>query len=130
MSKKYHLRFFFDWCSGGCLWAGNDAAREKYGEGSIDKYLPLSIETKELSRSLSAWHDESLNWRAPLDPGPWRQEECDKFNLASKELLQVIRDELGEEFNVINEQSPMVEDPDLDRYLADPKNFLRDKAEE
>jgi hypothetical protein len=69
------------------------------------------------------WHRASLNWDYPPDPGPWRQPECDRFNAAAAKLLTDIRVELGPTFEVINRQDKMVEDPDLDAYLADPKGF-------
>jgi hypothetical protein len=74
---------------------------------------------------LAEWHDTSLNWDYPPDPGPWRQQECDRFNTAVAELLADIRRELGPTFRVIVRQQPCVEDPDLDAYLADPKGFRR-----
>jgi hypothetical protein len=74
---------------------------------------------------LAEWHDTSLNWDYPPDPGPWRQPECDRFNDAVASLLADIRRALGPEFEVIDEQVSCVEDPDLDVYLADPKGFHR-----
>ncbi|HYV37796.1 MAG TPA: hypothetical protein VE988_19075 [Gemmataceae bacterium] len=74
---------------------------------------------------MAEWHDASLNWDYPPNPGPWRQVECDKFNRAAGELLSVIRADLGPDFQVIDEQRQIVEDPELDEYLASPKGFRR-----
>jgi hypothetical protein len=76
-------------------------------------------------RELDEWHRESLNWDYSLDPGPWRQPECDRFNAAVAQLLSDLRVELGPRFEVMNRQAVMVEDPDLDVYLANPKGFRR-----
>jgi hypothetical protein len=123
----YRLRFFFDW-GGGCLWAGDDTTRAAFGCGPLDgegSELPLSPQTQSRCRELGAWHDTSLNSAYPPDPGPWRQPECDRFNEAVKQLLATVRAELGEQFEVINQQREAVEDPDLDAYLADPEGFRR-----
>jgi hypothetical protein len=124
----YVLRYFFEW-GGGCLWPGDAAAYRDLGQGPLDLRepcpLPLSPQTLRRCRELADWHDTALNWEYPPDPGPWRQEECDRFNLASRELLATMRQELGAAFDLVDEQPVMAEDPDLDRYLADPKGFRR-----
>ncbi len=120
----YHLGYFFEY-GGPCLWAANDAARERFGYCVDLAQLPLSEETIRTAQQLGAWFSESLNWDYPPDPGPWRQDECDRFNRATAELLAVIRRELGDDFDVVDEQMRMAEDPNLDAYLADPKGFRR-----
>jgi hypothetical protein len=126
--EKYRLRFFCEWRDG-CLWPGNDAAYEAFDLGPYDVLdpcpLPLSDDTLRRCQELVAWHDTSLNWDYPPDPGPWRQAECDRFNEAVKCLVAALRTELGERFEVVNLQPEAVEDPDLDAYLADPKGFRR-----
>jgi hypothetical protein len=128
---KYVLRFFFEW-GGGCLWPGNDASYRELELGPYDVLnpcpLPLSAETLERCRRMGEWHDTSLNWDCPPDPGPWRQSECDRFNVAVGELLAEIQRQLGSEFEVIDRQLRHAEDPDLDAYLADPKRFRRTQA--
>jgi hypothetical protein len=52
-------------------------------------------------------------------------EECDRFNQAAFELCERIQGELGGEYEILNEQSPIMEDPNLDEYLKDPDNFKR-----
>jgi hypothetical protein len=71
------------------------------------------------------WHFTSLNQEYPPHPGPWRQEECDRFNQAAIELFERIQMELGGEYEVLNEQDPIIEDSDLDEYLKDPDSFKR-----
>lgn len=74
---------------------------------------------------LSEWHDTSLNWDYPPDPSSWRQEECDRFNKAATDLFEAVVRELGDDFEVVNTQGWLVEDPDLDAYLKDPHGFKR-----
>jgi hypothetical protein len=124
----YELRFFFEW-GGGCLWPGNDTARRDFDLGPYDLLepspLPLSPAILGRCRTLAEWHDTSLNWDYPPDPGTWRQSECDRFNAAAAELLADIRRELGPAFRVADSRLVCVEDPELDTYLADPKGFRR-----
>jgi hypothetical protein len=74
------------------------------------------------------WHDQALNWEYPPDPGPWRQDECERFNQAAKDLLITVRQELGDHFEVIDELVEETEDPDLDAYLRDPKAFKEKRS--
>jgi hypothetical protein len=71
------------------------------------------------------WFDTSLNWGYPPDPGPWRQEECDRFNAASLNAFDRLRTELGPDWDIVPNFADLREDPDLDRCLADPAGFQR-----
>lgn len=120
----YKLRYFFDYgCL--CLWADNEAARERFDYCVDLTKLLLSEATVAKAYEISEWFSRSLNWKYPPDPGPWRQDECDRFNDATADLLDMIRSELGLGYEVINEQQRLVEDSELDAYLADPKGFHR-----
>src|SRR5271163_5028489 len=126
MAPRFRLKFFCEWGGGPCLWADNDNARARFDVGGVDYgQLGLSLDTVELANRLCDWHDQSLNRDYPPDPGPWRQDECDRFNAAARDLLERIRRELGEEFEVIDHQWELGEDPDLDAYLKNPKGFRR-----
>ncbi len=123
---KYALDFWFEWRSQTAFWPENEAAYGRFGIGEIDPdELPLSEATRRQVRELAEWHDKSLNWDYPPDPGPWRQDECDRFNAAVVELYQTVERELGESFTLTNTQPVLREDPDLDAYLQDPKGFRR-----
>jgi hypothetical protein len=125
---KYRIHFLIEW-GGGCLWPGNEAAGKDFGLGPYDLLepcpLPLSEEVCRYCKELAAWHDAALNWDYPPDPGPWRQQECDRFNAAGSELLTAIRKELGAAFEVIEAEWKVTEDRDLDAYQADPRAFRR-----
>jgi hypothetical protein len=103
----------------------DERTKERFGSPIEPEYLPLSPETIARVYELIEWHDQSLNWEYPPDPGPWRQDECDRFNSAARELLEICRRELGENFELINAHKNISEDPDLDAYLQNPKEFKR-----
>lgn len=120
------LRFWFEWRSGAALWPANDTTYERFGVGAILlEELPLTPETQRRVRDVADWHDDSLNWEYPPDPGPWREEECARFNAAVRELYATIMRELGDPYEVIFAADELHEDPDLDEYLRDPEGFRR-----
>ena len=127
MEQKYKIKFFFDYGSGTCFWSGNDKARAKFNYPIKPEKLPISPETIKRLRDLLEWYDQSLNWESPSDPRTWFQEECDKFNSAVKQLFETVKTELGEEFELCNEQPNLIENPELDEYLKDSKGFRRKK---
>ena len=122
--ETYEVRYWFEW-RGPCLWSANDAARREFDYAVDYADVPLSAETIARIEELTAWHDTALNWDYPPDPGPWRQEECDRFNQAASDLYRQLVEELGPRFEVVDERRPETEDPDLDEYLRDPKGFKR-----
>jgi hypothetical protein len=123
---KYVVRFWFEWRSGTTFWPANEAARERFGTGPIEpEDLPLAPETRQRVREIAEWHDASLNWQYPPDPGPWREEECMRFNAAVRALHATAVRELGAPYELIFAADEVHEDPDLDTYLRDPKAFRR-----
>lgn len=124
MSASYVIRFFFEW-GGGVLWADNDRARDTFGYDIDPEDVGLSPATCQKLEQLSIWHDTALNRDYPPDPGPWRQEECDRFNAESHAIYATIQQELGADFAVLYHHHDLSEDPDLDAYLADPQGFKR-----
>lgn len=125
---QYKIRFFCEY-GGPCFWSANNAARARFGYSIDPEGLPLSLETISRTHELMRWFQDSLNWDYPPDPGPWRQEECDRFNDAARKLFDQVQMELGEEFTLSYEQREQMEDPDLDEYLRNPKGFKRKKNE-
>ena len=126
LEPTYRLRFFFDWRAD-CLWSDNDAARARFDYPVDPADLPLSLATRDEMGRVCGWHDTSLNWDYPPDPGPWREEECARFNAAARALLAAIRAELRPDYEIVDEFRDVHEDPDLDAYLADPKGFRRQR---
>lgn len=99
MPPRYRIRLMFEW-GGGCLWCGNDAARDRFDVGDIEDRLPLSAENRERLAELSAWHDTALDWDDPAGPSPWTPDDDVRFDAAASEVLERIRAELGPEFQV------------------------------
>ena len=100
MGPKYLVRLMFEW-GGGCLWCGNAATIDAFDVGPIEDRLPLSSSLLQRLKDMSAWHDSSLNWDYPPDPGPWSPDEYDRFENAVRGILAVIRAELGADFEVV-----------------------------
>lgn len=124
--RKYVLRFWFEWRSGTAFWPANAAAYARFGIGEIPpEALPLTMETQQRARALADWHDHALNWEYPPDPGPWREEECARFNAAVRALYAAAVRELGATFELLFAAREVHEDPDLDAYLRDPHGFHR-----
>ena len=125
MSKaEYRIRCFFDF-GGSYFWSGNDAARKRFGYPISPENLPLSAATIKQANELIDLFQTSLNWEYSSDPGPWRQDECDRFNAAARQLFETASLELGDDFELCSEQKNLAEDPDLDEYLKGPKRFRR-----
>ena len=125
------LRFFFDYGAGGCLWAGDDATRHSLGlgpvdaacynlQGQISRYqsLPLSEATGALITELDFEHSGYLNPIYPPDPSLWAQDLCDLFNAKIEHLLLLLRAELGEKYDILDQQIRHVQDQELEKYLT------------
>ena len=102
---KYRLRYFYDWS---CLplWSGNDAALAAFGYSVDLARLPLAAETVSRVRDICRWHDTALNQEYPPDTGLWNADECERFNVAAKQLLADLRSELGSDFEIVDEFEP------------------------
>ncbi|MFJ3644235.1 hypothetical protein ACIPRD_31455 [Streptomyces sp. NPDC090108] len=118
-------RFFFDARSGVVLWAATPEDRKVWGYPIELDRLPISRDLRDCLHRLMERYDTSLNWNYPPDPGPWREAECRDFNEAVHRALDTLRTELGPAWHIHDEFHALHEDPDLDRYLADPAGFVR-----
>lgn len=129
--SKGALRFFFDYGAGGCLWAGDDATREKLGVGPIDtdrhdlkerliRPAPVAVSAaaRILRDRLDAEHVSYLNPVYPPDPSLWTQARCDRFNAGVEDLLSSLRAELAMDYGIVDEQERYREDPALAAYLT------------
>ncbi len=100
---KYRLRYFFDPGAGICLWAANDAARERFGYPVDVQDLSLPENVWRRACYLTAWFDTSIDWNYPPDPSPWTIEERKRFNVAAQEMLALLRSHLGPEYEIVDE---------------------------
>lgn len=99
----YKLRYFFDFGSGICLWAANDAARDHFGYPVDSSKLPITSTLMHRVEFVLAWYDTFLDWDNPPRETRWRAIEGGQFNLAAQELLHLLQEELGVEFEIVNE---------------------------
>jgi len=100
---KYRLRYFFDPGSDICLWAANDAARVRFGYPIGAKDMPIPENTWRRVLCLCRWYDTSIDWNYPPDPSPWDEAERARFNAEAQKLLMLLRDQLGPEYEIIDE---------------------------
>lgn len=99
----YRLRYFFSAGSNVCLWAENEAARQKWDYPIDAQRLPLPENTWRFSFHLCAWYDTSIDWSYPPNPSPWDVRERTNFNLAAQRFLANLREQLGADFEIIDE---------------------------
>ncbi|MEU4678501.1 hypothetical protein [Micromonospora sp. NPDC023737] len=120
-----HARFFFDAGSGAVLWPSGAQDQQVFGYPARLEALPISAALRDELAQLIEWYDASLNWDYPPDPGPWREPECQVFNAAVRRVFDRLCAELGDRWRIANDFKEVHEDPDLDRYLADPTSYRR-----
>ena len=107
--QKYRIKYFFDYeCS--CLWSADDATKKRFDYPISPESLPLSKDSLKKIEEACRFFDTRLDWNDPGGPSPWKKEDCEKFNKISKELFELIKNELGEKFEIINEQSEIKEE--------------------
>ena len=99
----YRLRFFFDPGSAICLWSGNDAARDRFGYPVDARSLSLSENTWRRVAYVCSWYDTSIDWHCPPDQSPWNEAERERFNCEAQQLLALLREQLGPEFEILDE---------------------------
>jgi hypothetical protein len=128
---KLLLRFFFDYGAGGCLWAGDDATREQLGYGPVDAThfdlrgqisrapsVSLSDAAHTKIEALDFQHSGYLNPKHPIEPCLWTQALCERFNSGVDQLLLFLQEELGSQYEILDQQIRYNEDPALAEYLT------------
>ncbi len=91
----YKLRLAFDPGSGICLWAANDAARDRFGYPIDHWQLPLGENTRRWLDYLIAWFDTSIDWASPTDGNDhWTEAELRRFQGAKQRGFELIQQEL------------------------------------
>jgi hypothetical protein len=102
---KYRLRYAFDAGAGVCLWAGNDAARARFGYPIEAAALPLTDTTRQQVEKLIVWYDTGIDWMNPGGPSPWDAAEEQRFQTAARALAVLLEHELGPEFDLVDESA-------------------------
>jgi hypothetical protein len=99
----YQIRYFFDPGSGVCLWAGNAAARERFGYPIDHRTVDISENARRQLDYLIAWFDTSLDWDSP-PATRWPEEEWQRFRQAAHAGLEMLRSQLRPpEWEVLDE---------------------------
>lgn len=88
-------------------------------QGQVIK--PACVELSEIAKSLRDQldfeHSGYLNPLYPPDPSLWSQALCDRFNANVDRLVALLRQEIGNDYDILDEQIRYLEDPQLDHYL-------------
>ena len=101
--SKYQLRFSFDSYSGVCFWTANEAAFQRFEDYTVYvEDLPLTPATNQALGELISRYDQSLIWDYPDTPGRWGKNEWLAFDARVRQLLPVVRQELGPDFEIID----------------------------
>lgn len=100
---RYAIRFFFDAGSGVCLWAGNDAARDRWDYAIEAASLSLPPELRTEAERLVQWYDSSVDWIDPSNPSPWDQSARERFAVVAQVFLGDLRAFLGPDYDIIDE---------------------------
>ena len=101
--KLYRLRYAFDTGAGVCLWAANDAARERFGYAVETPELKLPPVAERRVEALLRWHRTGIDWSDPAGPSPWSDEERQRFNREAQLVLRLLREQLGPKYFITDE---------------------------
>ncbi|MDP9315662.1 MAG: hypothetical protein M3R24_33175 [Chloroflexota bacterium] len=99
----YRLRFFFDYGAGVCFWAADEATRQQFNYPVETDQLPLSSGLQATVEQLIMDYDQSLNWNDPGGPSLWTQDEWQRFDKRVEQMLEAVRAELAEQFEIVDE---------------------------
>ena len=99
---KYELKFWFEH-GGFCVWAKNEIARNKFGYAISNKDMPISEELKNELETLEIRYAGCLDWDCPSNPSPWSNDEKESFRLEANKVYIRLKNELGNDFNIIND---------------------------
>jgi hypothetical protein len=98
------LRFFFEYGVDTPLWP--DEVDSPYGFPCDLDLLPVTPATRDELKRLAEWYQSSLNEEYPPDPTPWPPHEQERFNRQAINVLQILRQELGDAWAVENRFRP------------------------
>lgn len=105
---SHYLRFFFEYGVDTPLWPGPaddpHVVDSPYGYPCELDRLPITSHTQiELAR-LAEWYQSSLNVEYPPGPSPWPKEQQELFTRQADAALEVLRQELGAGWTVMDER--------------------------
>ena len=98
---KYELTFWFEH-GGICVWAKNEAAKNKFGYAINNESLPISDTLKNELTTLEERYHGCLDWDCPSNPSPWSNGEKEQFRIDAQKAYARLGRELGDEYAIIN----------------------------
>lgn len=102
--NKMVLRFSFDF-GDICLWGMNDSAKKQFGYAIESSSLPFSRQLMDKLNGLQEEFGTILDWEDPASGCIWTEQHKLDFLERANEVCREIQQELGSEFEIINEAS-------------------------
>jgi len=97
------LRYHFEFGSGVCFWCANEAAYQYFLDYPVtSSQLPVSKTLQKRIDFLLSWYDTFLDWDNAPALSQWSN-EANRFCRAAQEVLQLIRQQLGANFEIVDE---------------------------
>lgn len=100
-TATYKMRFMFDWRSGVCLWADNEAAKSKFNGYPVETCdLPISDGLKATLEDLICLYDEAFDFEESNGDLLWDKNQIEEFLCTAREAYACLCEELGPEYEV------------------------------
>ena len=100
-TATYKMKFMFDWRSGVCLWADNEAAKAKFNGYPVETCdLPISDGLKATLEDLIYLYDEAFDFEESNGDLLWDKNQIEEFLCTAREAYACLCEELGPEYEV------------------------------
>ena len=100
-TATYKMKFMFDWRSGVCLWADNEAAKAKFNGYPVETCdLPISDGLKATLEDLICFYDEAFDFEESNGDLLWDKNQIEEFLCTAREAYACLCEELGSEYEV------------------------------
>lgn len=100
-TATYRMNFMFDWRSGVCLWADNEAAKAKFNGYPVETCdLPISDGLKATLEDLIYLYDEAFDFEKSNGDLLWDKNQIEEFLCTAREAYACLCEELGREYEV------------------------------
>lgn len=100
-TATYKMKFMFDWRSGVCLWADNEAAKAKFNGYPVETCdLPISDGLKATLEDLICLYDETFDFEESNGDLLWDKNQIEEFLCTAREAYACLCEELGPEYEV------------------------------
>ena len=101
-TATYRMTFMFDWRSGVCLWADNEAAKAKFNGYPVETCdLPISDGLKETLENLICVYDEAFDFEKSNGDLLWDKNQTEEFLCTAREAYACLCEELGPEYEAL-----------------------------